>query len=151
MNRDSQATVMVVDDEPRACRLLEKILSEEGYRVVMATSGEGALTLAAQARPDAILLDLVMPDVDGVATLRELRRQGHWSTVIVLTARGRLDTAREAMRLGAYDYITKPFNLGYLKSVLKEGLERRSLRELPDFPERSAPAFPSSEPGVCAH
>jgi len=68
-------TVMVVDDEPRVGLLFEKILSEEGYRVVTATSGRRALALAAAAPPDLILLDIVMPDLDGLATLRQLRRQ----------------------------------------------------------------------------
>lgn len=127
MGRETQAsTVMVVDDEPRACHLFAKILSEEGYQVVTASSGARALTMAAETRFDAVLLDLVMPDLDGVETLRELRRRGHRSTVIVLTAQGSLSTAREAMKLGVYDYITKPFNLDYLKSVLREGLENRS-------------------------
>ena len=117
-----QVTVMVVDDEPRVCRLFDKILREEGYAVVTASSGRQALALAAEARPKLILLDIVMPGMDGVATLRELRRRGHRAAVIMLTAQGTLQTAREAMMLGAYDYITKPFNLEFLKSVLREGL-----------------------------
>jgi DNA-binding response OmpR family regulator len=114
---------MVVNDEPRVCRLLEEILSEEGYRVVSATSCARALTIAAETRPELILLEIVTPGLDGVAILRELRQRGHESAVIVLTAQGTLQTAREAMTLGAYDYITKPFNLDFLKSVLREGLE----------------------------
>lgn len=116
-------TVMVVNDEPRVCRLLEEILSQEGYRVVSATSGPRALAVAAEARPDIILLEIVIPGLDGVAILRELRQRGHDSTVIMLTSQGTLQTAREAMTLGAYDYITKPFNLDFLKTVLREGLE----------------------------
>ncbi|MDD5309185.1 MAG: response regulator [Deltaproteobacteria bacterium] len=122
MNDRIRATVMVVDDEPRVCRLFEKVLTEEGYRVLTASGGEQALVLAAEAGPDIILLDIVMPGLDGVATLRELRKRGHLSPVIMLTAQGTLKTAREAMMLGAYDYITKPFNLDFLKSVLREGL-----------------------------
>ncbi|MBI5481147.1 MAG: response regulator [Deltaproteobacteria bacterium] len=115
-------TVMVVDDEPRVLEVLEKILGEEGYLVVTATSGERALALAAEASPDLIVLDIVMPGMDGVATLRELRRRGQRSPVIMLTAQGTVQTAREAMMLGAHDYITKPFNLEFLKSALREGL-----------------------------
>lgn len=121
----SPITVMVVDDEPRVCQLFEKILREEGYQVLTATSGRQALVLAQEAKPPVILLDIVMPEMDGVATLRELRRRGHWGAVIMLTAQGTLQTAREAMMLGAYDYITKPFNLEFLKSVLREGLKDR--------------------------
>ncbi|MBI5524891.1 MAG: response regulator [Deltaproteobacteria bacterium] len=118
-------TVMVVDDEPMVCRILEKILGEEGHNVVAATSGEQALALAAEARPDIVLLDIVMPGMDGVATLRELRRRGHHGPVVMLTAHGTVETAREAMNLGAYDYVTKPFNLNFLKSVIREGLHDR--------------------------
>lgn len=119
----SPATIMIVDDEPRACQLFEKILREEGYRVVTATSGQLALELVSEARPQLILLDIVMPEMDGLATLKELRRQRYSCTVILLTAQGTLQTAREAMMLGAYDYITKPFNLEFLKSVVREGLK----------------------------
>ena len=114
--------VMVVDDEPRICQIFERVLGEEGYRVVTAASGEQALALAAEARPDLIVLDIVMPGMDGVATLRELRKRGHRAAVIMLTAQGTVETAREAMTLGAWDYVTKPFNLEFLKRVLREGL-----------------------------
>ncbi len=121
----SGITVMVVDDEPRVRQLFEKILREEGYQVVTARSGRDAVALASDAHPHLILLDIVMPEMDGVATLRELRRRGHHGVVIMLTAQGTLQTAREAMRLGAYDYVTKPFNLEFLKSVLRAALEGR--------------------------
>jgi len=113
---------MVVDDEPKVCRLLEKVLGEEGYHVVTATSGKRALALALAIRPDVVVLDVVMPGIDGVATLRELRKQGHGSPVVMLTARANVWTAREAMMLGAIEYITKPFNLEFFKSVLREGV-----------------------------
>lgn len=118
-------TVMVVDDEARVCQLFEKILGEEGYQVITATSGERALALAGEVRPDVIVLDIVMPGMDGLATLRELRKRGQQSLVVMLTAKGTARTAREAMILGAYDYITKPFNLEFLKSVIREGLRDR--------------------------
>jgi DNA-binding response OmpR family regulator len=121
------STVMIVDDEPRAGLLFEKIFAEEGYQVTSVTSGALALALVATAPPDIILLDLVMPDLDGMATLRELRRRRYMGPVILLTAQGTVETAREAMALGAYDYITKPFRLDFLKAVLREGL--RSLPE----------------------
>ena len=120
-------TVMVVDDEPQVCQLLEKILREEGYQVLVAQSGRDALALATGARPQIFLflLDIVMPDMDGMATLRELRRQGHQGEVVIITAQGTVQTARQAMLLGAFDYITKPFNLELLKSVVREALRDR--------------------------
>jgi len=122
---DLPTTVMVVHHELRFCRLLTEVLSEEGYRVIPASSGPSALAMAAAEAPDLILLDSVMPSLDGVAILRQLRQQGHEGTVIMLTAQGTLQNAREAMLLDAYDYITKPFTMDFLKSVLREGLERR--------------------------
>ena len=120
--------VMVVDDDFRVCQLFERILGEEGYSVVTATSGEEALTVAAEAAPDLVVLDIVMPGMGGVATLRELHRRGVRAAVIMLTAQGSVETAREAMMLGAWDYVTKPFSLEFLKGVLREGL--RSSREI---------------------
>jgi DNA-binding NtrC family response regulator len=125
MKTKVHATVMVVHYELRVCRLFEEILAEEGYHVLSATNGPRALEMAAQATPDIIVLDSVMPRLDGLAVLRELRKQGHKGMVVMLTAQGTLDMAREAMSLGAYDYIMKPFNLDFLKSVLREGLEER--------------------------
>jgi DNA-binding response OmpR family regulator len=124
----SQVTVMVVDDEPRVCKLFERVLREEGYRTITASSGREALALVGDAQPDLILLDIVMPGINGVETLRELRRRGLAAVVIMITAQGSLHTAREAMLLGAYDYVTKPFNLEFLKTVLRAGLSERSRR-----------------------
>lgn len=118
---EGRCTIMIVDDEPCVCELLGAILREEGYAVLTAPSGADAVALAAAAEPELILLDMVMPGMDGMATLRELRRRGHRNVVVILTAHGSLQTAREAMQLGAYDYVTKPFNLDFLKSVLREG------------------------------
>lgn len=118
------ATVMVVDDEARACDVLAKVLTEEGYRVVTAQSGEEALVLAEKVHPELILLDIVMPGLDGIATLRELYRRGERAVIVMLTAQGTIQTAREAMLLGAHDYVTKPFNLEFLKSVLRDGMSQ---------------------------
>jgi DNA-binding response OmpR family regulator len=89
---------------------------------VTATSGRRALALAPVVRPDLVLLDIMMPDLDGIATLRELRRCGYGGAVVILTGRANIQTAREAMVLGAYEYITKPFNLEFLKSVVWKGI-----------------------------
>jgi DNA-binding response OmpR family regulator len=129
------ATVMVVDDEPRVGLLFEKVFAEEGYQVLTATSGRRALALVAAAPPDLILMDIVMSDLDGMATLRELRRRHYLGPVILLTAHGTLKTAREAMALGAYDYITKPFRLDFLKAVLREALR----------------SYPEGRDDACAH
>ena len=115
-------TVMVVDDEPRICRFFETVLRQEGYSVLTATNGREAIERATETRPDAILLDIVMPGMDGIATLRDLHEVMDPGVVIMLTAHGNLRSAREAMMLGAYAYITKPFDLELVKSALREGL-----------------------------
>jgi DNA-binding NtrC family response regulator len=127
MMTDPQATVMVVHHEIRVCHQLTEALSEEGYRIIPASSGPSALAMVAEEAPDCILLDGEMPSLDGVAILRRLREQGHEGTVIVLTAQGTLQTAREAMLLDAYDYITMPFAMDFLKSVLREGVKNNRI------------------------
>jgi len=115
--------VLVVDDELRVLELFQKVLREEGYEVLTAEDGLRALAVAAEARPDLIVLDVVMPGLDGVATLRALRERGIPCDVVMVTAQGSLKTARQAMVLGAHDYITKPFDLELLKWVLRSRLE----------------------------
>jgi DNA-binding response OmpR family regulator len=123
----SVPTILVVDDEPAICRSLRKILRKEGYQVVIASSGRQALELAAQSPPQLVLMDVMMPGLDGVSALRELRTHGHQEPVIMLTGHGTLQTAREAMLLGACSYITKPFDLETLRLALREGLEGRQV------------------------
>jgi len=119
----SRPVVLVVDDELRVLELFQKVLREEGYEVLTAEDGLRALAVAAEARPDLIVLDVVMPGLDGMATLRALRERGIPCDVVMVTAQGSLKTARQAMVLGAHDYITKPFDLELLKWVLRSRLE----------------------------
>lgn len=125
MNRDHKdgATVLIVDDEVTVCRSLERLLRAEGYRVATAMDGDEAIAVAEQERPAATLLDIALPVRDGIATLRELRRRNLGGAIIMLTGHGSVSTARDAMALGAEDYITKPFNAGFLKWVLRVSLE----------------------------
>ncbi|MBI3071363.1 MAG: response regulator [Deltaproteobacteria bacterium] len=115
-------TVMVVGDDLETCALLERLLREESYHVVAVSSGVEALALLGDEKPDFILLDVVRANMDGVATLRALRYRGFEGPVVILAANGTIKTAREAMLLGAFEFITKPFDRDLLKSVLREGL-----------------------------
>lgn len=119
--------VLVVDDEPQMRRALRTALAGHGYAVEVADGGETALQLAATWRPDAILLDLVMPPPDGFAVLKDLRG---WSDVpvVVLSARGQEPDKVTALDLGADDYVTKPFGMGELLARLRAVL-RRARRE----------------------
>jgi len=126
--RGAGATVMVVDDEAWLRKAFERFLGDEGYHVISVDNGRDALALAVKFQPDLIILDILMPDMDGTATLRELRRRGVCSVIVMLTALGTVKSAREAMLLGADDYMTKPFDLNVLKMVLRDGLEARRRR-----------------------
>jgi len=115
-------TILVVDDEKDICTVLSNSLSQEGYRVLTAHNGKMALQLTKKEKPDLILLDIKMPIMDGIEVLKKIKRIKRKPVVIMLTAYGTLETARKAMKLGAYDYITKPFDLFFLKSLVKEAL-----------------------------
>ncbi len=106
--------ILVVDDERGVCRELRKFLEEKGYDVVEAYSGEEALEAYKQESPDVVLLDIRMPDKDGVETLHELKALDPDASVIMVTAVHEEDIAKQAMAEGAFDYITKPINSEYL-------------------------------------
>jgi len=115
--------VLVVDDEAPMRRFLRASLSAAGYAVDEAGTGAEALRLAASHPPDAVLLDLGLPDLDGVEVMRRLRE---WSAVpvVVLSARGREGDKIEALDAGADDYVTKPFAIGELTARLRAALRR---------------------------
>jgi len=119
-------TILVVDDEKEICIILSDNLSQEGYRVLTAHNGKMALQLVRKEKPDLILLDIKMPGMDGIEALSRVKKMNKEIAVIMLTAYGTLETARKAMKLGAYDYITKPFDLFFLKSLVKEALGKLS-------------------------
>jgi len=117
-------TILVVDDEKEICTVLSDNLSQEGYWVFTAYNWKTALELVKKEKPDLVILDIRMPEMDGIEVLRRMKKIKKEIVVIMLTAYGTLETARKAMKLGAYDYITKPFDLFSLKSIVKEGLKK---------------------------
>jgi DNA-binding NtrC family response regulator len=124
-------TILIVDDEKEICTVLSDSLSQEGYRVFTAQNGKTALKLAKKEKPDLILLDIKMPIMDGIEVLRRINKMKRKIAVIMITAYGNLETARKAMKLGAYDFVTKPFDLFFLKSLVKEvlgGASKRAVR-----------------------
>jgi DNA-binding NtrC family response regulator len=108
---------------------MEKELPRAGYVVTSAESGEEALALVQTHDYDVILLDLKMPGIGGMETLRRIRESGVSGEVVILTGHPDVDTAIAAMKLGAYDYLTKPFKLSELEEVLQRAAERRHLRQ----------------------
>src|SRR3990172_10467922 len=101
-------TIMVIDDEKRLVSLVESYLTQEGYRVVSANNGREALPIASREKPDLIILDLMMPEMDGYGFMREHRKEQD-TPIILLTARVDDDERVIGLELGADDYITKPF------------------------------------------
>lgn len=104
-------TVLVIDDQPGIRRLLVEVLTEEGHLVVAASNGYEGLQKAKECQPQLILMDMKMPGMDGIETLRELKKAGLGDKVIMMTAYGELDLVNQAREIGAYDYITKPFDI----------------------------------------
>jgi DNA-binding NtrC family response regulator len=124
------ASVLVGDDDRVARDLLVEVLTREGYRVRAAAGGEECLAIATAEPLDLALVDLRMPDLDGLAVLHRLGSIQPGLPVIILTAFGNVDTAIEAIRAGAYDYLSKPFRLEEITLVVRRALEaQRLLRE----------------------
>jgi two-component system, OmpR family, KDP operon response regulator KdpE len=118
-----EATILLVEDEPQVRRILRAALPEHGYRLIEAETGEEALRRAAERTPDVILLDLGLPDLDGVEVTRRLRE---WSEapIIVLSARDQEISKVEALDAGADDYLTKPFGTAELLARIRVALRR---------------------------
>jgi two-component system, OmpR family, KDP operon response regulator KdpE len=116
-------TVLVIDDEIQMRRLLRVCLEANGYRMLEAATGQDGLAEAAQRKPDVVILDLGLPDLDGVTVLKRLRE---WSRVpvVVLSVRDREDDKVAALDLGADDYVTKPFSSGELLARLRVAQRR---------------------------
>ncbi len=128
----TRQTVLVVDDEPRYVRLLRANLESLGYRVVAADAGASAVQRAESEDPDLILLDLMLPDLDGYEVCRQIRE---FSTVpiIMLTARRQQTDKVRGLDLGADDYLTKPFDAEELLARVRAQLRRSGLRQQPNL------------------
>ena len=122
--------LLVVEDEVKMAGLLKRALDEEGYAVDVTGSGEEALWLGTENPYDAIVLDLMLPDVDGFAVCRGLRERGRWTPVLMLTARDAVRDRVAGLDAGADDYLTKPFSLAELLARLR-ALIRRGATERP--------------------
>ncbi len=121
---ENKPSVLVIDDEQQIRRLLHVTLEANGYRVLAAASGEEGMTLATMDRPDVIVLDLSLPDLDGTELLRRLRQ---WSTIpiVILSARASEQDIIQCLDTGADDYLVKPFHSGELLARIRTALRHR--------------------------
>ena len=110
--------VLVVDDEPHALELLTEFLTAKGYEVITASNGDEALCKVKEERPHLILLDVCMPKMSGLEVLHRVREIDREVGIIMVTALHEEETGRMALRLGAFDYITKPLDFKYLERSL---------------------------------
>lgn len=121
--------VLVVDDEKNIRLVLDQCLSEQGYQVETAVNGEHAIEKFASQPFDLVLLDMKMPGIDGIEVLRRIKRTAADIPVIMITGYGSIETAVETMKLGAVDYLRKPFTPDEIRAAVAAVMDRRGLRE----------------------
>ncbi len=125
--------ILIVDDEPFNLDLLEQELADLGYPSERASDGKQALEKIAKLEPDLVLLDYRMPEMNGIDVLREIRQRSKDLPVVMITAYGTIDVAVEAVKAGADDFVTKPFDPEHLAVVVKKALERSQLKQDVEF------------------
>ena len=122
-------TICIVDDEPGILKTLSELLEDEGYQVTSAKNGADALDVIRQDPPDLVFLDIWMPDLDGLEVLKRVRHQFPNMMVIVMSGHGSIETAVQATKLGAYDYLEKPLDSEKITILVRNALHQRKLEE----------------------
>ena len=110
--------ILIIDDEPEVCELLSDFLKMQGYEALTAVRSEDGLALVETEKPDLVLLDIMMPQIDGLECLQRIRKLKPDTIVIMVSGIKDEKIAKEAIRRGAYDFLGKPFDLSYLKDNL---------------------------------
>jgi two-component system response regulator AtoC len=123
----AQRTILVADDDASIRSLLKQLLSDEGYNVVEATTGSEVVEKVKDVNPDLVIMDVRMPELDGIEALSKLKVSSPKTSVLIMTAFGSSNNAIRAMELGAFDYITKPFELDKISHTVKRVIEYRDL------------------------
>jgi two-component system alkaline phosphatase synthesis response regulator PhoP len=123
---DTRQKILIVDDELDALTALKRALEADNYNVVEAADGLSAIEKVKTEKPDVVLLDLMMPEMDGIEACKHLKSDPKYKhiPIIMLTAKGEIDNKIEGIEMGADDYVTKPFNLHELKARIKMVLRR---------------------------
>jgi two-component system repressor protein LuxO len=129
-NHNRPSSILLVEDSPSMAVVYQGYLAGENYIVSHVETGKGAIAALRYESPDVVLLDLNLPDMSGMDILRELQETAPGTSVIVITAHGSVDTAVDAMRFGAFDFLVKPFDGKRLKVTISNAVEQRKLREI---------------------
>ena len=142
MKNLSGTTILVVDDDGDIRDILSETLNSLGYRVITAANGQECLDKVEKEAPELVFLDIEMPVKNGLEVLKELRRRGRDTTAIMITAYGSIERAVQAMKEGAFDFITKPFDLDHIVLIVEKALERERLkRGLERFSEEESQRY----------
>jgi two-component system KDP operon response regulator KdpE len=128
MSRETKSTVLLVDDDPQIRKMLITVLKDEDYKIIECENGKSAARLSVSAKPDLVLLDLNLPDMDGTEVVKVLRE---WSQapIIILSSRSAGEDVIELLNLGADDYVIKPFNFDLLLARIKAHLRKSAVQE----------------------
>jgi two-component system nitrogen regulation response regulator NtrX len=129
MAKTSKESILVVDDEKGILDTLSSILEDEGYEVISAPSGEKGYEMFSKHNPDITLLDVWMPDMDGIETLKKIRAIDSTASVIMISGHSNIDTAVHAIKLGAYDFLEKPLSLDKVLILIRRALEKQKLEK----------------------
>ncbi len=121
-------SILVLDDEALTLRTISRALRDEGFEVFVAMTGEEALQIFAAESPDLALVDVVLPGIDGIEVLRQIKRQSPGTIVVMMSAYHMVERAVEAMKVGAYDYLVKPFHLADMVNTIRRATEMLALR-----------------------
>ena len=121
--------ILLVDDEKVFTENMTRLLNNRGYDVTAVDRGEDALQLIEKEKYDVVILDLKMPGIDGIATLKEIKKLDTFTEILILTGHGSIDTATEALKLGAYDYLTKPLSVSNVRVICQRVIEKINLME----------------------
>jgi DNA-binding NtrC family response regulator len=128
--------ILLVDDEVVFTTNMSKLLTNRGYRVTAVNSGDSAIQALEKETFDVVVLDLKMPGMDGITTLKEIKKLGLFTETLILTGHGSIDTALEAIKLGAYDYLTKPCEIDELVNKIEGAWEKKDGAEKKDMEEK---------------
>lgn len=121
--------ILIVDDEENVRRMLATAFSLQGHETHCASDGKAALSLFSETQPDVVLMDIRMPEMDGIDALKVMRTQQPRIPVILMTAYAEVETAVEALRSGAFDYVIKPFDLDELSMVIQRALQLQEMKQ----------------------